>query len=118
MGPGLSPFSLFPGPVMQQPPCYVPGKILGNMQKKAGFELVYSEDKTKNAALWWEKVNAIKKAKGTGPLNPSLVFGENAGCFGANMERNFKEQAVLCVENIWVKIHFFLNKICLTHILQ
>lgn len=79
---------------------------LGEYAKKAGFELVFSEDKTKNAALWWEKVNAIKKARGTGPLNPSLVFGKNAGRFGVNMEKNFKEQAVLCVENIWVKSNF------------
>ncbi|WP_287126491.1 methyltransferase domain-containing protein [Desulfobacter sp.] len=74
--------------------------------EKAGFKLIFSEDKTTHAALWWEKVNAIKKARGTDPLNPSLVFGENAGSFGANMERNFKEQAVLCVENIWVKSNF------------
>ncbi len=79
---------------------------LGEYAKKAGFELVYSEDKTKNAARWWEKINAGKKSGGTGPLNPSLVFGENAGRFGANMEKNFKEQAVLCVENIWVKSKF------------
>jgi SAM-dependent methyltransferase len=74
--------------------------------EKAGFKLIFREDKTKRAALWWEKVNAIKKARGTDPLNPSLVFGENARSFGANMERNFKEQAVLCVENIWVKSNF------------
>lgn len=73
---------------------------------KTGFKLILSEDKTTHAALWWEKVNTIKKARGTGPLNPSLVFGKNAGCFGANMERNFKEQAVLCVENIWIKSNF------------
>lgn len=78
-------------------------KTLGEYAKKAGFELVFSEDKTKSAALWWEKVNAVKKARGTGPLNPGLVFGENAGRFGANMEQNFKKQAVLCVEDIWIK---------------
>jgi cyclopropane fatty-acyl-phospholipid synthase-like methyltransferase len=101
-----------PGPV----PCYpVPWagtetasmlcsrQELGEQAKKAGFELIFSEDKTKTAALWWEKVNAIKKARGTGPLNPGLVFGENAERFGANMEHNFKAQAVLCVEEIWIK---------------
>lgn len=72
--------------------------------EQAGFELAFSEDKTKSAALWWEKVNAIKKARGTGPLNPGLIFGENAGRFGANMERNFKEQAVMCLESIWGKV--------------
>nr|WP_319495410.1 class I SAM-dependent methyltransferase [uncultured Desulfobacter sp.] len=76
---------------------------LGTYAQKSGFELVFSEDKTASAALWWEKVNGIKKAKGTGPLNPGLVFGENAACFGANMEHNFKAQAVLCVEEIWIK---------------
>ncbi len=79
---------------------------LGEYAKIAGFELVFSADKTKDAALWWEKVNAIKKTRGPGPLNPGLVFGKNAGRFGANMERNFKEQAVLCVENIWIKSNF------------
>ncbi|WP_020589751.1 class I SAM-dependent methyltransferase [Desulfobacter curvatus] len=79
---------------------------LGEYAQKAGFELVFSEDKTTNSARWWEKINAIKKARGTGPLNPALVFGENAGCFGANMEHNFKEKAVLCVEEIWIKSDF------------
>nr|WP_319396920.1 class I SAM-dependent methyltransferase [uncultured Desulfobacter sp.] len=78
-------------------------QLLGEHAQKSGFELVFGEDKTTSAALWWEKVNAIKKARGTGPLNPGLVFGENAGHFGANMEHNFKKQAVLCVEEIWIK---------------
>jgi hypothetical protein len=81
-------------------------QALGEHAKKAGFELVFTEDKTSSAALWWEKINAIKKAKGTGPLNPGLVFEENAKKFGANMEQNFKEQAVRCVEEIWIKSNF------------
>jgi ubiquinone/menaquinone biosynthesis C-methylase UbiE len=73
---------------------------------KAGFELVFSEDKTKSAVRWWEKINAIKKSRGTSPLNPSLIFGKNAGRFGANMEQNFKAQAILCMEKIWIKSNF------------
>ncbi|WP_321419726.1 class I SAM-dependent methyltransferase [uncultured Desulfobacter sp.] len=76
---------------------------LGECAQKSGFNLIFSEDNTSNAVSWWEKVNAVKKAKGTGPLNPGLVFGKNAECFGANMEHNFKEKAVLCVEEIWIK---------------
>lgn len=76
---------------------------IGEYAQKIGFELVFSGDKTENAVLWWEKVNTIKKTRGTGPLNPGLVFGENAVLFGANMERNFKEKAVQCVESVWVK---------------
>lgn len=81
-------------------------KDLGEYATKAGFELVSCEDSTINAGRWWEKVNAVKKAKGTGPLNPGLVFGENAERFGANMEHNFKEKAVLCTEEIWIKSAF------------
>ena len=55
----------------------------------AGFAPVFWKDQTETAALWWKKVNEIKKAKGTGPLNPGLVFGERADYFGMNMEKNF-----------------------------
>lgn len=81
-------------------------KDLEEYAKNSGFELVFSEDKTKSAALWWEKINAVKKTKGTGPLNPGLIFGENAEQFGPNMEKNFKARAVLCVEDIWIKSIF------------
>ncbi|MCG8551054.1 MAG: class I SAM-dependent methyltransferase [Desulfobacterales bacterium] len=81
-------------------------KNLGEYAQKSGFELVFSKDNTTNAARWWEKVNAVKKAKGTGPLNPGLVFGDNAESFGPNMEHNFKEKAVLCMEEIWIKSKF------------
>ena len=105
-GPGPDP--LYPVPWAGNPAASMlcSRQDLREYAKKAGFELVSSEDKTKSAALWWEKVNAIKKTRGTGPLNPGLVFGENAEQFGANMEQNFKKQAVLCVEDIWIKSNF------------
>jgi len=75
--------------------------------KQAGFKLIFSKDQTKEAVLWWEKVNAVRKTRGPGPLNPGLVFGEkHAGHFGPNMERNFKKQAVLCMENIFIRSDF------------
>jgi SAM-dependent methyltransferase len=105
-GPGPDP--LYPVPWAGNPSASMlcSRQALGEHAKKAGFELVFTEDKTSSAALWWEKINAIKKAKGTGPLNPGLVFEENAKKFGANMEQNFKEQAVRCVEEIWIKSNF------------
>nr|WP_321401512.1 methyltransferase domain-containing protein [uncultured Desulfobacter sp.] len=102
-GPGPEPLYPVPWAADASASMLCSRKKIGEYAKKSGFELIFSEDQTTSAALWWEKVNAIKKAKGTGPLNPGLVFGENAGCFGANMEHNFKEQAVLCVEEIWIK---------------
>ncbi|NDY70711.1 class I SAM-dependent methyltransferase [Desulfobacter hydrogenophilus] len=105
-GPGPAPRYPVPWAANESASMLCSRQDLGEYAKKAGFELVFSEDKTHSAALWWKKINAIKKARGTGPLNPGLVFGENAGQFGANMEQNFKEQAVLCVEYIWIKSNF------------
>ena len=102
-GPGPDPFFPVPWAGSAASSLLCSQQDLKEYAQAAGFEIVSSKDKTKEAVLWWEKVNAIKKAKGTGPLNPGLVFGKNAEHFGANMERNFKEQAVLCVENICVK---------------
>ena len=102
-GPGSEPLYPVPWAVDASASMLSSHKHLGEYAQKTGFKLVFSEDKTTSAALWWEKVNGIKKARGTGPLNPGLVFGRNAERFGANMEHNFKEQAVLCVEEIWIK---------------
>nr|WP_320190384.1 class I SAM-dependent methyltransferase [uncultured Desulfobacter sp.] len=102
-GPGPDPFYPVPWAGNASTSMLCSKKNLGEYAQKSGFELIFSEDNTTNAVHWWEKVNAVKRTKGTGPLNPGLVFGENAECFGANMEHNFKEKAVLCVEEIWIK---------------
>lgn len=102
-GPGPEPLYPVPWAANASASMLCSRQNLGEYAQKSGFKLVFSEDKTTSAGLWWEKVNAIKKAKGAGPLNPGLVFGENAGLFGVNMEQNFKKQAVLCVEDIWMK---------------
>jgi len=70
---------------------------------RAGFEEEHFSDETENAAAGWKKINAIRQRKGTVPLNPGLVFGENAALFGPNLEKNFSDRAIECIEAFFTK---------------
>ncbi|MCG8688075.1 MAG: class I SAM-dependent methyltransferase [Desulfobacterales bacterium] len=100
-GPGPAPIMPVPWANDSSTSFIEPWEILEKELSDTGFSPTYFSDETQTNADWWKKVNAIKKAKGTSPLNPGLVFGDNARLFGPNMEQNFSAQAVRCIEAIF-----------------
>ncbi len=70
---------------------------------QTGFNENYFSNETQNAAAEWKKINAIREKKGLHPLNPSLIFGEKAASFGPNLEKNFSEKAIECIEAFFTK---------------
>lgn len=71
--------------------------------KQAGFKEDYFSDETENAAAGWKKINAIREKKGVHPLNPSLIFGDKAASFGPNLEKNFTQKSIGCIEAFYTK---------------
>jgi ubiquinone/menaquinone biosynthesis C-methylase UbiE len=69
----------------------------------AGFILDSLSNESKQSLEWWQMVNAINKKKNSRPLGSLLVFGENAVFFGPNMEKNFKNNSIQCIEAVFKK---------------
>lgn len=101
-GPGADPLMPVPWAETHAQSLLDPPDKLKAMIMAAGFTPVFWEDQTERAALWWKKINEVKKAKGKGPLNPGLVFGKRADHFGMNMEKNFSDRAVICIEAVFI----------------
>ncbi len=78
-------------------------EALSTELKNTGFTLDFFSDETETSAQWWKKVNALTSKAPPRPLNPRLVFGDNAALFGPNMERNFSQRSACCIEAILVK---------------
>ncbi|HCY86562.1 MAG TPA: class I SAM-dependent methyltransferase [Desulfobacteraceae bacterium] len=76
---------------------------LAEYLSSTGFTQVFFEDITEASARWWQKVNEITAKAPARPLNPRLVFGDNAARFGPNMEKNFSNRAVCCICAILTK---------------
>jgi len=72
---------------------------LGN----AGFTLDYLSDESQPSLEWWQMVNAFGKKRKPRPLGSHLVFGENSAFFGPNMEKNFKNNTIQCIEAVFKK---------------
>jgi SAM-dependent methyltransferase len=68
-----------------------------------GFTLDYFSDETQSASAWWQMVQAAGANKKPRPLSPYLVFGPNAAFFAINMENNFKNNSIQCIEAIYKK---------------
>ncbi len=68
-----------------------------------GFTLDYFSDETQTALAWWQMVQAAGKNKIPRPLSPHLVFGANAAFFAINMENNFKNNSIQCIEAVYKK---------------
>ncbi|WDP87543.1 MAG: methyltransferase domain-containing protein [Desulfobacter sp.] len=102
---GQGPAPLMPVPWASDPSIsFVPDwENLLSQLENTGFVLNFFKDLTSQSAAWWKKVNAVKREKGQGPLNPGLVFGQNAALFGPNMETNFSKNAIRCIEAVLIK---------------
>ena len=68
-----------------------------------GFFPDHFSDETKSALSWWEMVQAAGKNKPPRPLSPHLIFGSNAAFFATNMQYNFKNNSIQCIEAIYKK---------------
>lgn len=68
-----------------------------------GFFPDHFSDETNGALSWWEMVQSAGKNKTPRPLSPHLVFGSNAAFFAANMQGNFKNNSIQCIEAIYKK---------------
>lgn len=75
--------------------------ILGN-----GFNCRFIEDRTDQAKLWWEKVDAATSKASNAPqrpLGPHIIFGDNGKHFGQTMTKNLNEERIQLIEAIYVK---------------
>ena len=99
---GEGPEPAMPVPWASDPAISVltPWSDLDHRLSRAGFQPDHVSDETEHSAAWWKMVNTVKRKKGAGPLNPGLVFGEDADRFGPNMEKNFSSRSVCCIEAI------------------
>ena len=68
-----------------------------------GFCPDHFSDETTSALSWWEMVQAAGKNKPPRPLSPHLVFGSNAAFFATNMQCNFKNNSIQCIEAMYKK---------------
>lgn len=68
-----------------------------------GFYPDHFSDETNSALSWWEMVRAAGKNKRPRALSPHLVFGSNAAFFATNMQDNFKNNSIQCIEAIYKK---------------
>lgn len=68
-----------------------------------GFSPDHFSDETNNALSWWEMIQSAGKNKKPRPLSPHLVFGSNAAFFATNMQDNFKNNSIQCIEAIYKK---------------
>lgn len=71
--------------------------------ENAGFSLPYLSDESHPSLEWWQMVNAVNKKKKSRPLGSHLVFGENSVFFGPNMEKNFRNNMIQCIEAVCKK---------------
>ncbi|MBF0377606.1 MAG: class I SAM-dependent methyltransferase [Desulfamplus sp.] len=71
-----------------------------------GFVCRFVEDKSDQAKLWWEKVNAavLKNAgKPPAPLGAHIIFGDNGKLFGETMTKNLNEERIKLIEAVYAK---------------
>ncbi|MCP3944280.1 MAG: class I SAM-dependent methyltransferase [Desulfobacteraceae bacterium] len=68
-----------------------------------GFTQDFFSDETKTALAWWQMVDAATKNKNPRPLGPHLVFGSNATFFATNMQNNFQNKTIQCIEAVFKK---------------
>lgn len=80
----------------------VPWESMLTILESAGLSKVGISDKTAFATKWWEKVkkNAANNQGAPSPLNPKLIFGDNAKFFGPHMHHNFENNAICLIEAV------------------
>jgi SAM-dependent methyltransferase len=69
----------------------------------SGFTRDHFSDETQTALAWWQMVHGAGKNKSPRPLSPALVFGSNAAFFPINMQKNFQNNSLQCIEAIYKK---------------
>ncbi|MCP4720794.1 MAG: class I SAM-dependent methyltransferase [Desulfobacteraceae bacterium] len=70
---------------------------------RTNFAHNYFSNETKTALAWWQMVQAAGKNKKPRPLSPHLVFGSNAAFFAVNMQNNFQNNSIQCIEAVLKK---------------
>jgi sarcosine/dimethylglycine N-methyltransferase len=68
-----------------------------------GFTLDHFSDETQTASAGWQMVRNAGMNKKPRPLSPHLVFGSNAAFFAINMDTNFKNNSIQCIEAVCKK---------------
>ncbi|MBU1341921.1 MAG: class I SAM-dependent methyltransferase [Proteobacteria bacterium] len=79
--------------------------ILSEILERQGFQTVFCTDETLAACTLLEKVKILtqKRIDSPPPLNPGLIFGDNAKFFRNNMHTNFKKNAICLIEAVLKK---------------
>ncbi|MBF0258098.1 MAG: class I SAM-dependent methyltransferase [Desulfamplus sp.] len=84
----------------------VPGQEMEKMILDNGFRCRFIEDRTDQAKLWWEKVDAATHQTTDRPprhLGPHIIFGDNGKLFGQTMTKNLNENRIQLIEAVYVK---------------
>ena len=81
----------------------VPWEELDIIFKEQNFKPCYFSDETDNALAWWQMVKTAIKNKKNPSLGPHLVFGDNSAFFASNMQKNFQNKTLQCIEAILKK---------------
>ncbi len=81
----------------------LPWENLDSLLDSTGFTPDYFSNETQAALAWWQMVQAAGENKKPRPLSPHLVFGSNAAFFATNMEKNFQNNSIQCIEAVYKK---------------
>jgi SAM-dependent methyltransferase len=81
----------------------LPWEKFETLLARTGFTSDYFSNETQTALAWWQRIHAAGKNKTPRPLGPRLVFGENADLFSTNMQTNFQNNTIQCIEAILKK---------------
>jgi SAM-dependent methyltransferase len=81
----------------------LPWKEVKELLECRGFILNHFSNETQKALAWWQMVQGATKGEKPRPLSPRLVFGSNASFFAANMQTNFQNKCLQCIEAVFKK---------------
>ncbi len=81
----------------------LPWEKFNSLIVPTGFSLDHFSNETQTALAWWQMIHAAGKDKKPRPLSPSLVFGSNAAFFAINMQKNFQNNSLQCIEAVLKK---------------
>ncbi|MBF0301648.1 MAG: methyltransferase domain-containing protein [Desulfamplus sp.] len=82
----------------------IPQQEMEQMILDSGFTCRFIEDRTDQAKLWWDKVNAasLKNADSSHiHLGPHIIFGDNGRLFGQTMSSNINEGRIRLIEAVY-----------------
>jgi len=81
----------------------LPWEKFDSLLVRTGFTPDHFSNETQTSLAWWQMVQAAGKNKKPRPLSPHLVFGSNAAFFATNMQTNFQNNSIKCIEAVFKK---------------